>query len=142
MTKEQVFELMNKNPSFHLATIDGNFPRVRGMFLYRADRDGVIFHTGAYKDLYRQVLACQNAELCFNGQNMQIRVSGCLEIVDDNALKDEIVNHPTRAFLQGWRNSTTPEEFYKAFVVLRLKNGTAVTWTAETNLMPKVEIKL
>ena len=102
---------MGNNPGFHLATIDGDFPRVRGMFLFRADSNGIIFHTGAFKDLYSQVLACPNVELCFNEQNTQVRVSGCLEIIDDNALKDEIVNHPSRAFLQGWRNSMAAEEF-------------------------------
>lgn len=144
MTKAQIFELMSKNPGFHLATIDGDVPRVRGMLLFRADDEGIIFHTGASKDLYRQVLDCPNAELCFNdyAQNIQARVSGRLEIVEDTALKEEIINHPTRAFLQGWKSSMPPEEFYKSFIVFRMKGSKAVVWTMETNFGPKEEIEL
>lgn len=32
MTKEEIFALMNENPVFHLATMDGDRPHVRGMF--------------------------------------------------------------------------------------------------------------
>lgn len=144
MTKEQIFELMSKNPGFHLATIDGTMPRVRGMLLFRADDNGIIFHTGTFKDVYRQIVACPNVELCFNDyeQNAQVRVSGSLEIIDDIALKEEISSHPTRVFLQGWKQSVPLEDFYNSFMVFRLKGGKAVVWTFETNLAPKVEIAL
>lgn len=141
-TKTEIFELMNQNPAFHLATIEGNQPKVRGMLLYRADKNGIVFHTGAFKDMYRQILVCPNVELCFNSADTQVRVSGILDVVDDNALKDEITNHPSRAFLQGWKNSVSPEEFYNQFVVFRMKGGKAVVWTMETNLAPKEAIDL
>ena len=34
MTKEELFQIMNKNPVFRLATMDGDQPRVRGMLLF------------------------------------------------------------------------------------------------------------
>jgi uncharacterized pyridoxamine 5'-phosphate oxidase family protein len=141
-TKTEIFELMNQNPAFHLATIEGGKPKVRGMLLFRADENGILFHTGAFKDVYRQVLSCPDAELCFNSPDTQVRISGILDIVDDNTLKDEITNHPTRAFLQGWKSSVAPEDFYKQFIVFRMKNGKAVVWTMETNLAPKESIDL
>jgi uncharacterized pyridoxamine 5'-phosphate oxidase family protein len=141
-TKTEILKLINENPAFHLATIEGDKPRVRGMLIYSADEGGIVFHTGAFKDVYRQVLSCPNVELCFNSPDTQVRVSGVMEIVDDNSLKDEIVNHPSRGFLQGWKNSVSPEEFYKQFIVFRLKGGKAVVWTMETNLAPKEEIVL
>ncbi|MCX7747560.1 MAG: pyridoxamine 5'-phosphate oxidase family protein [Clostridia bacterium] len=144
MTKQEIFDLINQNPAFHLATLEDNQPRVRGMLIYKADESGIVFHTGAFKDLYSQVLKNPKAELCFNDyqKGIQLRVSGELETVDDNRLKDEIAAHPTRTFLKPWRERITLEEFYKLFKVLRLKNGKATLWTMETNTAPKEYITL
>ncbi|ABN53834.1 MAG TPA: pyridoxamine 5'-phosphate oxidase family protein [Hungateiclostridium thermocellum] len=144
MDKNEIFNLINQNPVFFLATTDGDQPRVRGMLLYRADESGIIFHTGAMKDLYTQVTKNNKVELCFYGPNkgIQIRVRGELEIVDDNNLKDEIVQHPSRQFLKPWRDQLDARTFYKQFVVFRLKNGIAVKWTMEDNFAPKTEIQL
>jgi hypothetical protein len=73
---------------------------------------------------------------------IQVRVSGTLEELDDNNLKDEISNHPTRALLQGWKNSVPIEEFYDKFAVFRLRNGTASVWTMAANHDPKQIIEL
>ena len=43
MTKNEIFQLMNTNPVFHLATMDRDQPRVRGMLLFRADENGLSF---------------------------------------------------------------------------------------------------
>ena len=40
MTANEIFDLINKHPVFHLATMDGDQPRVRGMLLFRADDTG------------------------------------------------------------------------------------------------------
>ena len=62
MTKDQIFELMNSNLAFYLATVENGEPRVRGMMLYKADETGIIFHTGAFKDVYRQIIANPNVQ--------------------------------------------------------------------------------
>jgi len=49
LQKSQIFDLLNKNLVFFLATVEGTEPRVRGMMLYRADESGIIFHTGPQK---------------------------------------------------------------------------------------------
>ncbi|HBD92634.1 MAG: pyridoxamine 5'-phosphate oxidase [Spirochaetes bacterium GWF1_31_7] len=144
MNKEEMFELMKNNPAFHLATIEGNRPHCRGMFLFRADENGIIFHTGAMKDVYKQINENPNVELCFNDfkNNIQVRVSGQLEEVDDNAFKDEICAHPSRGFLKPWRESGPLNNFYSTFKVFRLKSGAAIFWTMATNFAPKVTITL
>lgn len=144
MQKEQAYELMNNNPAFYLATVDGDAPRVRGMLLYRAGEDGIIFHTGTIKDLYRQILANPNAELCFIDMktNTQLRVRGVLEIVDDRKLKEEIVAHPSREFLRNWENEGEMESALDVMVVLRMRNGRAVAWTMATNFESAPEIAL
>ena len=144
MTRQDIIELINNNPAFHLATVDGDQPRVRGMLLYKADDSGIVFHSGTMKDVYKQIVNNPKVELCFNDfkRGIQLRVSGEMEIVDDNALKDEIFEHPTRGFLKPWRESGTLEDFYKSFVVFRLKGGKAITWTMATNFAPKEYIQL
>ena len=34
MNKNEIFEFLNANPIFHLATVEGNKPRVRAMMIY------------------------------------------------------------------------------------------------------------
>ena len=55
MTKEERFNLMNSTMVMHLATVEDGQPHVRGMLLYRADENGIIFHTGSFKDVFKQI---------------------------------------------------------------------------------------
>lgn len=144
MTRQEIFDLMNGNPAFFLATMEGNQPRVRGMLLYKADESGIVFHTGTMKDVFKQIMKNSRVELCFNNfkKGIQVRVSGEIELVDDNNLKDEISEHPTRQFLKPWKESGDLQDFYNTFAVFRLRNGLANTWTIDRNFAPKDEIKL
>ena len=138
MIKEEMFKLMNENPVFHLATIDGNQPRVRGMLLFRADEEGIIFHTASTKDIFAQIMKNPKAEVCFQGQGSQIRVAGVLEQVNDEKLRNEIFNHPSRKFLQDWKENGIDS----LLQIFCLKNGTAVEWTMATNFAEKKQIDL
>ena len=144
MTKDQIFELMNSNLAFYLATVENGEPRVRGMMLYKADETGIIFHTGAFKDVYRQIIANPNVQMCFNdmAKGIQIRVRGMLEEIMDTNLKDEISNHPTRAFLKKMHESSPIEDFYNSIRVFKMKNGIANIWTFDTNFASKEDIQL
>ena len=140
MTRKEVLEFMSSNPIFHLATVEGDKPHVRGMLLYRADENGVIFNTGKIKDLYRQLTENPNVEMSFtNGifENLiQIRVVGTVELDEDLDLKKEIVQK--RDFLKPW----VEQVGYDALAVYRLKNGVATVWTMATNTAPKKYIEL
>ena len=138
MGKEEMFKLMNENPVFHLATMDGDQPRVRGMLLFRADEEGIIFHTASTKDVFAEIMKDPKVELCFQGQGSQIRVTGVLEQVNDENLKNEIYNHPSRKFLQAWKENGIDG----LLRIFRLKNGTAVEWTMATNFEQKMPIEL
>ncbi len=139
MNAQEILTLLNDNPAFHLATMDGDQPRVRGMLLYRADENGIIFHTASTKDVYEQIKANPKAEMCFFGKGTQVRVTGVLEEVSDEALKAEIYAHPTRKFLQAWREQGIGDDIVRIFV---MKKCTAVTWTMETNFAEKNPITL
>lgn len=138
MSKEEIYRIMNENPVLHLATMDGEQPRVRGMLLYRADENGIIFHTASTKDVYQQIMNNPKAELCFQGDGVQVRVSGVLEPVEDEALREEIFQHPTRAFLRTWKE----QGIDGLLRVFRMKHGAAVIWTMDTNFAEKKPIRL
>lgn len=140
MNKDEIFESISKNPVFFLGTIDGDQPRVRGMLLYEADENGIIFHTAESKDLYKQVLKNPNAELCFNCNGTQIRITGKLDIIDDDKLKEEIYNHPSRKFMEQWRNDGSLNDSDNKLIIFSLKHGTIVTWTMADNFAAKSPI--
>lgn len=142
MNKEEIFKLIAANPVFSLATIDDGKPRVRGMLLYKADENGIIFHTGSFKDLYNQLILNPDVELYFNCAGAQIRISGQVELINDNGLKDEIYDHPTRKFLQAWKDSGQVKDYYKDIAVFSLKDGIATTWTMADNFSKKSYINL
>lgn len=138
MTANDIFELIGKNPVFHLATMDGDQPRVRGMLLFKADKNGIVFHTASTKDVFRQIMANPKAEMCFSCGEIQIRVTGVLELNEDPALREEIFSHPSRKFLQAWKDNGI-DNLMQVFV---MKQCTAVTWTMATNFEPKKMITL
>ena len=138
MTTQEIFKLINENPAFHLATVEGDQPRVRGMLLYRADENGFIFHTASTKDVFAQIKKNPKAEMCFSCNGVQIRVTGVLEQVNDEKLRAEIFAHPSRKFLQAWVENGI-DNLLQVFV---MKGCTAVTWTIQTNFAPKEYIKL
>ena len=138
MTKAEVIQFMNANPACHLATADGNQPRVRGMLMYRADEQGILFHTGTTKDLCKQLMANPRVELCFNNMKdgVQVRVCGKAELVENQKLKEEVVAN--RPFMKPWID----QHGYKFMAIFRVKNAAATVWTMASNLEPKVSIQL
>ncbi|MBP0960342.1 MAG: pyridoxamine 5'-phosphate oxidase family protein [Oscillospiraceae bacterium] len=138
MTSKEILKLVNENPAFHLATVDGDQPRVRGMLLFRADENGFIFHTASTKDVFRQMKENPKAEMCFSCGGTQIRVTGVMEQVFDEELRAEIFAHPSRKFLQAWVANGI-DNLLQVFI---MKDCSAVTWTMETNFEPKKTIEL
>lgn len=140
MNRTEIFEFLNANPVFHLATIEGSMPRVRGMLLYSADENGIVFHTGKMRDLHKQLTENPNVEMGFNNGSdenlIQIRVSGTVQLVENLDLKKEIVQK--REFLKPF----VEHMGYEPLAVYRLKNGTATIWTMKANLAPKEVVEL
>ena len=128
MTKEDLFKMMNEHPVMHVATSDNGQPHVRAILMFKADADGIVFHTGVTKDLYRQLLNDPRSEVCLACGNM--------------ALKEEIVNHPSRKFLKPWREQQGDEAFFSFLKVFRMQHGKAHVWCMEDNFKPKEYIEL
>jgi pyridoxamine 5'-phosphate oxidase len=137
MTKKEIFQFLNENPSFSLATSDGNLPHVRMLMLHKADETGIYFMTGKFKDVYRQLSVNPHVELCFFKGNTEVRVSGQAENLDkDMELKKEILE--ARPFIAPW----IEQYGLKYMAVYRVRCGTATTWTLENELRPKTFIQL
>lgn len=140
MNKSEIIAFLNANPVFHLATVEGNKPHVRGMLLYRADENGIVFHTGTNKDLHKQLTGNPNVEMSFNNGKfddlVQIRVSGAVELVKDLDFKKEVVQ--AREFMKPW----VEKWGYDFLAVYRIKKGMATVWTMKTNFAPKEFVEL
>jgi len=137
MTKAEIIELINKNPTSYMATVEGNKPHVRGMGIYSADENGIIIQTWTMKDIHQQILNNPEVELCFNDTKagIQVRVSGRVEIIQDLDLKKKVVEK--RPFMK----PTVEEKGYGVVALYRLK-GKATVWTMATNFEPKTYIDL
>jgi pyridoxamine 5'-phosphate oxidase len=140
MNKQELFAFMNSNPAFFLATVEDGKPHVRGLLLYRADADGIVFHTGKMKDLHKQLTDDPSVEMCFANNDpvnlMEVRVRGEAQLVEDINLKKEIVGK--REFLKPW----VEQAGYDPMAVYRIVHGVAVAWTFATNLAPKESVSL
>jgi uncharacterized pyridoxamine 5'-phosphate oxidase family protein len=138
MTKKEIIEFLNANPTCYLATAKNNKPHVRAMRMYRADEKGIIFQTVDGKDLPEQMRGNPHVEVCFYNmeKNIQIRVSGKATPLEDLELKKEIIEK--RPFLKPW----VEEKGFGVIPVFRVVGCVAYVWTMEKNLAPKEYINL
>ncbi len=138
MDKKEILAFINNNPTTYFATVEGNKPHVRGMGLYKADEDGIIFQTSEPKDMHKQLMKNPETELCFHNvkDSIQVRVSGRMEPVEDLDLKKEVV--AKRPFLKDW----VDKNGYGFIKLYRMRKGKAFVWTFATNFDPKKYIEL
>jgi len=136
MTKEDIISFVNANPVCYLATVEGNAPHVRAMGMYKADNRGILLQTGAIKGMYNELIQNPKIELCFNGGEKVVRISGKAEFLEDQNLKEEIVK--SRPFLKPLVNA----QGYDVIKVFRVANAIATVWTMAANLEPMEFVKL
>jgi uncharacterized pyridoxamine 5'-phosphate oxidase family protein len=132
MNRTEILQFLNAHPACSLATIEGNQPRGRGMMMYKADAKGLVFHTGSAKSLCRQIRANPRVEACFIDPDTrtQVRVAGEVEILNDMALKKEIVE--ARPFMKPW----IEQHGYDLLAVFRVTRCKVAIWTMAANLEP------
>ena len=137
MTQQDILDFMNKNQVCTLATCEGNKPYVRGIKIYRADRDGIVFHTGIAKDMFEQLKKNPNVEFCFITETMQVRTSGPAVLENDRKLKEEMI--AMRPFLK----PMVERDGFDSLAVYRVRNMVSTVWTMATNADKKeyIEIK-
>jgi uncharacterized pyridoxamine 5'-phosphate oxidase family protein len=136
MTPQDIFDFINKNPACSLATCSDGKPYVRGMSIYRADKQGILFSTGAVKDLFKQLQNNSNVEFCFVSDNTQIRISGVAALENDMELKKEVVSK--RPYLQPMIDKFG----YAPLAIFRVTKLVATVWTMAANMAPKEYVEL
>jgi uncharacterized pyridoxamine 5'-phosphate oxidase family protein len=130
MDKKEILAFITANPTGFLATTDGKKPHVRAFGTYRADENGIIYFTQNVKDVYKQLAKHPDIEVCYWANQIQIRVIGKVQAVEDMALKQEIV--AKRPFLKpqidanGW-------DYLKVFA---LKNAKATVLDMKAGSKP------
>ncbi len=134
MDKKEILTFITKNPIAYLGTVDNNKARVRGMDTFRADENGLIYYTSKAKDVFKQIARNPEVEACYVSKGTQVRVRGKMEILEDEALKKEIVEK--RPFLKPMY-----EKSYEGMGVCRLK-GKATTWSMENMAAPTTFIDI
>jgi pyridoxamine 5'-phosphate oxidase len=100
--------------------------------MWIAEPEGFYFHTGAAKNLYRQLKANPRVEIYFHasgeGGGRMMRASGIAEFVSDLALRKRLFSE--RPFLRTLvKDETDPE-----LILFRVVHGEAWFWTMRDNM--------
>lgn len=133
LTRQDVIDFVNANPLAFMATSAGSQPHVRGMMTARADDEGILFATGAGKDVARQLDVNPKVELCYYNreQNMQVRLTGAVERIEDQETKVFVLER--FPFLKPWVES----EGFDVMVLYLLREGTASQWSMDRAMEDK-----
>ncbi len=137
MTKAEIIEFINANPTCYLATAEGTRPRVRAMRMVLADEKGLLFQTVEGKALPKQLMANPDVEVCYFSaeKGIQIRIWGKAVFIDDDGLKKEIVEQ--RPFVK----PMIKEKGFGAMPVFRVVECMADVWTRATNMAPREPVR-
>ena len=116
---EEVQKFLKECGVYYLATVDNNKPRVRPFGTAEIFENHLYIQTGKKKDVFKQIQANNNVELCAFMNGKWIRVSGNL-IVDDRkeAKKDMLDKNPSLRSMYDENDDNT--------VVLYFEKGQAI----------------
>jgi pyridoxamine 5'-phosphate oxidase len=140
MNKQDCIQFAVENPVCFLATMDGNQPRVRTVLLVKADETGFYFDLLSPKKVVRQLEINPKAEVCFYNhatdlmQTRQMRATGVMEIVKDQALIQKVASD--RAFLDQLAGRPTGP----LTTIFRLCQGEAFFWIM-TDILKEVRLE-
>lgn len=124
MANSAVIDFLNSNVVHFVATIDNGEPRVRAMRVIKADDKGILYSAPAFKDLVKQIKATPKAEtMAFDPEKgIQMRVHGDVEIIENQAYKDRIIQHFPQV------KSAVDLYGYDGIFVFRIVKGTVSIW--------------
>jgi pyridoxamine 5'-phosphate oxidase len=130
MSFKDVQAFVQENPACFIATIDGDQPRVRGFLTVLFDDGKLYFTTGTMKNVYKQLIANPNVELCYCSQDFRtmLRIAGKIEIIEDQEKKQQLLNE--RDYLKSFGGKADDPRF----ILLRLSHGKARFWTLRQNM--------
>lgn len=137
-TVQDCVEFVNENPICHLATMEGDQPRVRAFSCWFADDTGFYFQTVSMKEMSNHMANNPKVELCFIGNNNMLgpmlRITGEVEFMDDIQLRERVL--ADRSYLKDFGVSARSREL----LIFRICHGQAYFWSLiqiEDSLRPK-----
>jgi pyridoxamine 5'-phosphate oxidase len=117
-----------ENPMCSFATVGGDQPHVRTLFMDQADENGFYFCLGNNKQVFKQLCANPKVEICFFnhaadlGQARQLRITGVMEEIHDPAFTEKayaarqgleaIVGEPLRPMISTFRLHSGEAKFW------------------------------
>ena len=87
---EEILKFLGENPTFYLATVEGDQPKVRPFGFFMAHENRLYFGTGTHKKVYRQLQVNPNVEVCTaspKGQWIRIRGKAVFDQRPETAAK-------------------------------------------------------
>ncbi|NOZ69079.1 MAG: pyridoxamine 5'-phosphate oxidase family protein [Deferribacteres bacterium] len=130
MSLKDVLSFARENPVCTIATMDGDQPRVRAFLTVLFDDDKIYFTTASTKNVCRQIMKNPKIELCYCSRDFSkmMRIAGKIEIVDDRAKKQQLLDE--RDYLKMFGGKADDPRF----ILLRLSHGRARFWTLKDNM--------
>ena len=116
---EEVYKFLKETaPTYYLATVEGDQPRVRPFGTIDLFEDKLYIQTGKSKDVYKQIEANPKAEICACAGPAWLRIS-CTLVPDDRveAKKHMLDGYPVLRKMYDENDDNT--------IVLYLKDATA-----------------
>ncbi len=133
-TYRKIVSFANQNPACHVATAEGDQPRVRGMLMWYADESGFYFHTASSKRLPKQLEKNPKVEVAFIRQTTDpsqmeaLRISGVAQIINDPNLAERLFTE--RPWLRDFEKIAPDSRP----VIFRIANGEAYFWNMGVNM--------
>ena len=119
---EEVKNFLKEAGVYYLATVDGNKPKVRPFGTAEIFENKLYIQTGKGKDVYKQIIANPNVEICAFKDGKWIRIAG--ELVPDDrieAKKDMLDKNPSLRSMYNENDDNT--------IVLYFKGATATIYS-------------
>jgi pyridoxamine 5'-phosphate oxidase len=129
---KDVIDFANHFPICFVATIDGDKPRVRGLWMWFADESGFYFYTKSSKNIVSQLYKNPNIEVCYYKQgeafidSVMLRISGKIRFIHDKNLMKKLQEQKSYLLNNNDRSKGQELLIFKIFV------GEAYFWKTST----------
>ena len=106
---EKVYDFLRKNGTFYIATIDGDKPKLRPFGAVLLFEDKLYFVTSNNKNVYNQLVANPNTQICVCDTNRKwLRLSGLAIFEKDEKIKQKMLDN-CPVLLPRYKTADNPE---------------------------------
>jgi pyridoxamine 5'-phosphate oxidase len=117
-------EFANANKTAHLATCEGDQPRVRALGMWYADETGFYFQAQSVKAMIKQLEKNPKVEASFTDGKTVLRVAGTVKFITDRAIRERCIQE--RPFVKSFGIEDADNPLLSIF---QIYTGEAFFWT-------------